>query len=228
MGDEAPSQHPGYAPGAMALLSCPFCRTLYTKGEKQICPECGVELVALERLPLSLEAQAEEGARLVLPEHERLPWYFWGRGRGALLALSVLGIAAFFLPWVELTFPDHEFRTGFDLARGRAGWLWGGAVAWFVLLPLVGTRRTIAAMRGVRPIAALFSSMTAAEILMMTLMPPAARSGPAGLSWAWGLYVSASVSVLALLAAVRFGGSLPPLPRNLTHATESSETRTLH
>jgi hypothetical protein len=145
-----------------------------------------------------------------------------------LLALSVLGLAAFFLPWVELTFPEHEFRSGFDLAKGRAGWLWGGAVAWFVMLPLVWTRRTIAAMRGVRPITALFASMTCGEILMMMLLPPPARAVPMRFEWAFGLYVSGLVSVVATLIGLRFGGALPPLAQAPGEAAESSAGRTLH
>ena len=50
-----------------------------------------MDLVALEKLPLSDEARAEaelEG-EIVLPEHAPLPWDAFGRGRGALLALGL-------------------------------------------------------------------------------------------------------------------------------------------
>src|SRR5688572_31075404 len=63
-----------------------------------------------------------------------------------------------FRSWVVLRIPEELTLSGFDLARGRAGWLWGGAVAWFILLPLVWTRRSIAKMRGVRIICCLFAA----------------------------------------------------------------------
>jgi hypothetical protein len=214
---------------AVALLACPFCRVLYRQGETETCPECGLTLVSLERLPPSDDALHEEAPEARLPEDEPLPWSAWGRGRAALLALALLGLATFFLPWVELTFPEQEFRSGFELARGRAGWLWGGAVGWFVLIPLVLSRRTIAAMRGVRPITALFCALTLGEVLMLVLVPPTA---PLQLrmtyEWAFGLYLSGGVSAVGTVTALFFGGSLPPLPLGVEPVLESSEGRTLH
>jgi hypothetical protein len=140
----------------------------------------------------------------------------------------VTGLVSFFLPWVELTFPERELRSGFDLARGRAGWLWGGAVGWFLVVPLVVSRRTIAAMRGVRPITALFCALTLAEVLMLVLVPPSIpRALPITFEWAFGLYLSGTVSAAGALTAVFFGGSLPPLPSEPQPA-ESSSNRTLH
>ena len=118
--------------GAMAaLLACPFCRKLYASGEASSCPECDVRLVAMSQLPTSLDAledEAEQG-QLTLPENLPLPPTYMGRGRGLLLALSALGLFAFFLPWVELTAPESVVYSAFDLARGRAGFLWGGVAA---------------------------------------------------------------------------------------------------
>jgi hypothetical protein len=100
------------------------------------------------------------------------------------------------------------------LARGRAGWLWGGATGYLVLIPLVWTRRTIARMRGVRIVAALLASLTLGEVAMLLLLPPQShRLVPLSLHWCWGLYSSGIVSLCALIVACRFGGSLPPLPR---------------
>ena len=212
----------------MALLACPFCRTLYPEGETAACSECGLALVPLAGLPPSQDALAEEEVVRRLPEDEALPWSAWGRGRGLLLLLAVAGLVSFFLPWVELTFPEHEFRSGFDLARGRAGWLWGGAVGWFVVLPLVLSRRTIAGMRGVRPITAALCAMTLAEVLMLVLVPPSApRAVPMTFEWAFGLYLSAAISGAGAVTALFFGGPLPPLPREAEPA-ESSIGRTLH
>src|SRR5688572_19457763 len=200
--------------GAMAaLLACPFCRTLYRRGEGSTCSVCGVKLVPFERLPPSADALAEEEpVEPTLPEDVVRPWNEFDRGRGALILLAAAGLALFFAPWVEITMPESEVRSGFELARGRAGFLWGGASAFFVLIPLIWTRRTISALRGVRPVSAVFSAMTLGEVLMLVWLPPRAGRVPLEFHWAWGLAASAAVSFVAFLVSLRLGGSLPPLP----------------
>lgn len=216
-----------------ALLACPFCRTLYRRGEGTTCSVCGVKLVPFERLPPSADALAEDEPppEPTLPEDVVRPWNAFDRGRGALLVLAAAGIALFFAPWVELTMPESEIRSGFALARGRAGFLWGGASAFFVLIPLVWTRRTIAALRGVRPITAVFSLMTLGEVLMLVWLPPQPGRVPLEFHWAWGLAASGAVSFVAFLISLRLGGSLPPLPAPAPKGAdtpESSRGRTLH
>lgn len=212
-----------------ALLTCPFCRTLYRRGEAEACPVCGVALVPFERLPPSADALAEEEPLApVMPEDERLPWHYFRRGRGALLVLSVLGLAFFFAPWVRIELPEVSVRSGFDLARGRAGWLWGGASGWLVLLPLVWTRRSIYKLRGIRPIAVAFSAMTLGEIAWMLALPPRSRYVPVEIHWDFGLYASAAVSLAATVVALLLGGSLPPLPPPDARAPSPDEARTLH
>jgi len=212
-----------------ALLACPFCRTLYRRGEGAQCNVCGVTLLPFERLPPSADALAEEPLVPVLPEDEQLPWTYWRRGRGPLLVCAVLGIACFFLPWVRIELPETALRSGFDLARGRAGWLWGGVTGWLVLLPLVLTRRTIYKLRGIRPIAVAFSAMTLGEVALMAALPPRGRYVPVEIHWAFGFYASALVSLLAAAVSVFLGGSLPPLPDpRATEARSEPDTRTLH
>jgi hypothetical protein len=212
-----------------ALLACPFCRTMYRRGEGTSCTVCGVALVPFESLPPSADALAEEPLVAVMPEDERLPWAYFQRGRGALLLLSALGLAFFFLPWVRIELPEVAIRSGYDLARGRAGWLWGGATGWLVLLPLVWSRRTIHQLRGIRPIAIAFSAVTLGEIALMVAMPPRARYVPVEIHWAYGLYGSALVSFIATGFASVLGGSLPPLPPVAEAPTrESDDARTLH
>lgn len=207
-----------------ALLACPFCRSMYSRGERTTCEVCGVKLVAFEGLPPSADAIAEDPPLVpVLPEDEALPWYAFERGRGPLLLLAALGLGLFFAPWVRIEQPESVVRSGFDLARGRAGWLWGGACGWFVLLPLIWTRRTIYKLRGVRPIAVAFSAMTLGEALVLWSTPPRGRLVPVEIHWAWGFYASAAVSLLAVGVSVFLGGSLPPLPH-----TESSAGKTVH
>jgi hypothetical protein len=231
----------GYSGVMAALRACTFCRKLYTTGEASACPDCDVALVDMSQLPPSLDAledEAEQG-QLTFPENLPLPTTYMGRGRGALLALSALGLFAFFLPWVELTAPESVVYSAFDLARGRAGFLWGGATAWLVMVPLVITRRTIARMRGVRIVTVMFAAMTLTEALMLWLMPPHRGITPLELHFRYGLFVSAAISVVGMAVAARFGGSLDNLPKFLLDtreapaiiargATESSDGQTLH
>ncbi|HEX6765542.1 MAG TPA: hypothetical protein VF103_08700 [Polyangiaceae bacterium] len=214
------------------LLACPFCRTLYRRGEGTTCAVCGVKLVPFERLPPAAEEHGEadeldEGEAPVLPEDERLRWNDFGRGRGALLVLSVLGFCLFFAPWVAIAMPEDVVRSGFDLARGRAGWLWGGATGWLVLAPLAWSRRTIRKMLGARAISAMLAAMTLFEVCMLVALPPRGGRLPVELHWAWGLYASAVVSLVATVIAMRFGGTLPPLSSE-PEASESSPKRILH
>lgn len=196
------------------LLACPFCRELFDQTEGPRCPTCDLPLVALHTLPLSEEARAEAAARGELdpPEDQDLGWLYPRRGRALLLGLAALGLGAFFLPWVSLERPDPVALSGFDLARGNAGWLWGGAIGWFLLLPLVVTRRTVSELRGVRVIAVTFSVMTLFETALLYFRPPTGHTYFGyGLEWALGLYGSALLSLLATLVSLRLGGSLEDL-----------------
>jgi hypothetical protein len=212
-----------------ALLACPFCRTLYQRGEATVCTVCGVKLVAFEQLPPSAEALAEakDGeVEKTLPEDERFEWNQFGRGRGVLLSVSVLGFALFFSPWVTMEMPEDVVYSGFDLATGRAGWLWGGATGWLILFPLVWSRRTIRSMLGARPISAMLAAMTFFEVFMLAMLPPQGGRVPVEIHWAWGLYASAVVSLVGAVLAMRFGGPLPP--PSTDDSPESSPKRILH
>jgi hypothetical protein len=219
------------------LLACPFCREIHPKGEAKLCPACGVRLVPMENLPPSHDALAEEAlsGEVVPPAERTLPKTYFGRGRGALLVLSVLGLGCFLAPWVVMTRPELVTLSGFDLARGRAGWLWGGAVAWFIMIPLVWTRRSVARMRGVRIICALFAAMTLGEVVVLMAMPPrASRYLSFEFEWGWGIWASGVVSLVALYFAARFGGradDLPAMPWQDSRGrrrADSSQGETLH
>ena len=195
-----------------------------------------MKLVAMENLPESHDAVADEleAGEVVLPEQRTLPWNYFGRNRGALLLLALLGLGLFFAPWVELRMPEFSVRSGFDLARGRAGWLWGGAAGWFITLPLVWTRRTIQRLQGIRLVTALFAAMTLIEACMLLATPPQSRHGlPLEIVWRWGIYASLLNSVAGIVAALRLGGSARDLPRIVTDVTspdprQSSTGQTLH
>lgn len=215
----------GYSGAMAALRACPFCRKLYTSGEGKTCTDCDVALVAMSQLPPSLDAledEVEEG-KITFPEDQPIPTSYMGSGRGALLALSVLGLAGFFLPWVQLEAPESVVYSAFDLARGRAGFLWGGATAWLVMIPLVLTRRTINRMRGVRIVTAMFAAMTFTEALMLWLLPPHRGKVPLELHFRYGLFLSAAISLVGVVVAARFGGSLDKLPKFLLDTRQSPE-----
>ena len=226
----------GYALAVARLLACPFCRALYPSAEASQCPECAVKLVPMEALPPSLDALTDEHAagEIVLPEQRALPWHYFGRNRGALLVIAVLGLGFFFAPWVELRMPEQSVRSGFDLARGRAGWLWGGATAWLVMLPLLWTRRTIHRLRGVRLVTVVFAAMTAIEVSLLLATPPQSRHHvPLEIVWRWGIYASLATSLLGVASALRLGGGLQDLPRIVTDIanpdpSETSTGETLH
>lgn len=224
------------------LLACPFCRELFEASEAERCPECDIPLSALERLPPSLEVVEEQAAEWERnpPEDQLRPWLDLGHGRGWLLAIAVCSLLCFWLaPWVDMTSPTTVTRSGYSLARGSIGWLWGGAVAWLVSVALVSSRRTLRQMRGIRPILMLFAAMTASEIVMLMWLSPK-NSGQVRYvyQWAWGLYVSLGLSVAGVVAALRFGGKplsqpLPPEgaePREgpPLDATMSERPRVLH
>jgi len=180
-------------------------------------------LVPLADLPPHVEAEAgtagalNEGgatAESVDPPHDvELPWTFMGRGRGALLVICVLGFAAFFTPWCHEQAPEITTWTGYRFAAGPMSWLWGGAVAWFVMFPLVLTRRSISKMRGARVICTAFAAMTAIEagVLLVLSKPDPESLVPIAFTWAWGLYASLAVSVAGVLVSLRFGGRIDDL-----------------
>jgi hypothetical protein len=222
----------------MPLIGCPFCRELFSEEEATTCPVCGVPLEAIEKLPLSYEARAALAAELaaIAPEDRPVPWWYYRRGRGALTAVSLLGLAAFFAPWMVLHKPDEIVFSGYELARARGGWFFGGAIGWFVTLPLVLSRRTVYKMRGVRIITAMFSALTVVEAAMLFLHPPHGnRYVPIAYEWGPGLYASAVLGVLGVFFGARFGGRLDDIDvRELAEgpspdlSPEHSPDRTLH
>ncbi|HSC90001.1 MAG TPA: hypothetical protein VLC09_22170 [Polyangiaceae bacterium] len=195
-------------PGLAEFVTCPFCRELFLPGEASRCPTCDLPLVSSRGLPPSLDAQALSPEPLVDPlDRPRGPW-FWRRGRGASLGLSALGLALFFAPWLHMERPESIALSGFDLARTHLVYLWGGAIGWFLGLPLAWTRQTIYQLRGARVILATFAAMTTIECALLALFPPRDYLYfRAQLSLAPGLVASCVVSVLAIAVNARLGGS---------------------
>lgn len=214
------------------LLACPFCRELFDQAEAQNCPECDIPLEPLQRLPPSLadtEREALDWER-DRPEDELRPWHDFRHGRGILLGIALASLGAFWLaPWVDISSPHAELRTAYSLARGRVGWLWGGAIAWFMTLALVASRRSLHQMRGVRAILVSFSAMTWAEILILVLLSPrASREVHVAYGWAWGLYVSLGLSLAGSIASLRFGATPRQPTETAAPTSPGTEPPTVH
>jgi hypothetical protein len=199
------------------LLACPFCRELFDSSEAEHCPECDIPLAPLDRLPPSLDVIEEQAAEWEQnpPEDQQLSWLDFRQGRGLLLGIALCSLLCFWLaPWVEFSSPMTVTRSGYSLARGPIGWLWGGAVAWGVSIALISSRRSVSQMRGIRPILVVFAAMTASEIAMLVFLSP--KGSPHlryDYEWSWGLYASLALSIAGIIAAVRFGGAVLARPR---------------
>jgi hypothetical protein len=205
------------------VLACPFCREMFRSGAPRACPACGLGLVPLSELPEpSVDDPDDE---VIAPEDELLPWTFTGRGRGLLVVLALLGIGAFFLPWVRETMPERQTLSGFGLAR-HLGWVWAPFVAWFVMLPLVLSRRTIRRMRGARVAVGFLAGMALVTVVVRVLFPPPVqRLDPHVLEWGVGLWSTGAIAFASIVAALRFGGSLEQLT---TRTGKRPDDVTLH
>ncbi len=181
---------------------------MFEVGEHEDCPVCNMKLSALEKLPLSMDAAAEDGVPTA-PEAELLPWTYMGRGKGILVGVALVGLGMFFLPWVHLTFPYMDDRSAFNMASGRMGWLWAVACAWMVLLPTVLSRRSIVQMWGARVAAAFLAAIPAVAVAMLMMFPPRSVSGGITIrfSYGWPIWVTLAAAVVGVVFAVRLGGT---------------------
>lgn len=193
-------------PRAVGLLACPFCREMFEEGETKSCPVCGMALTKFENLPLSHDAMHDEGGVPLTPELEILPWTDLRRGKGPIAVLAIAGIVLFFLPWVRLTLPYIDAKSGYTLAHERIGWLWAAFAAWVVLVPTVLSRRSIIQLRGARVAAAFLSAIPAVAIGILLARPPHGGRIPVRYTWDWPMWAMLVVSVVALAISLRLGG----------------------
>jgi hypothetical protein len=194
------------------LVACPFCRQLFEPREATACPDCGLGLKDLAKLPPSYDAEIEYPELPVPPHMETLPWTYTGRNRAFLLGVALLGLVTFFAPWVNETAPELRHLTGFGLAR-LSGLFWAPAVAWFVVFPLVATRRSIYKMRGARVAVGFLAAIALVTVALLLGRPPQSSAHRVvRIEFAWGLYASGLVAFAGVLAALGFGGKLDDIP----------------
>lgn len=190
----------------------------------------------LAELPPSFEAKQAEllDWERTPPEDRPLPWTFAGRGRGALIAIAVLGFASVFGPWIQLTKPSLLTLTGFELMRTRGFWFGGAFVCWLVMLPLVASRRTVRAMIGVRIILCFMAATPVCQALLLYVNAPTTKLVPVAYTWGWGFFANALLGLIAIPIAAKFGGPIDDLPADLgkelapSAESETSEGQTLH
>lgn len=199
---------------------------MFESGEEKSCPVCGMELRALEKLPLSHEAATEDGVP-AMPETEPLPFTFLGRGKGILAGLALIGAVLFFLPWIEITFPDVAFKSGAVISQ-KLIWTWGVIAAWMVLVPTVLSRRSIVQMRGARIAAAALSAMPGIAIVNLFLHPPRGPvvhgiAIPYHFTYGWAAYATLAVSAIATyISLFRLGGRLDDI--RVSRGTSAGQT----
>jgi hypothetical protein len=224
-----PALAPFYYPRRVALEACPFCRDLFEKGEASECPTCGIELASVGSLAPSptLRHESDEWDEDLGPEHDSLPWSFLGRGRGALVLLSFVGIGLFLLPWIDMTLPDTVSFSGWALAR-RMGWSWGALAAWVVLVPTIGSRRSVNQLRGARVAAAFLAAIPAITAGVLLAFPPRSGLIPIRFHFDWPLYATLVVSLVSVAVGVRLGGRVDVLVAKPGAETARSSGATLH
>lgn len=179
---------------------------MFEAGEAKECPVCGMALVAFDKLPISQETHDEFGLPRD-PLHELVPWTSFGRMRGPLAILGLIGLALFFLPWIHQTLPEDYELSGFFLAR-KLGWVWGAGVGWLVLVPTVLSRRTIAQMRGARVAAMFLSATSLVACANLYFFPPHGRHYKPHFIYEPAFWATVAVSLVAIVLSYKLGGAV--------------------
>ncbi len=178
------------------LKACPFCAERFDAWEHDRCPHCDLKLADPKWLELPHDPE----------DMQPLPWWHYSQGRGALLAVALAGLGTFFAPWVIERAPEQEILSGPELAR-RLYWIWAPAVAWFVMIPLVVSRRSLHSMRGARVAVGLLGAIAAlTAVLRGSRQPASSILRPVELEWGWGLYATGALGLCAVFLAAFFGG----------------------
>lgn len=192
------------------VLFCPFCGESF-EGEAR-CPEHDLPLVDMAELGRLRAAQGPDEDQPLAPYDMRF-------GRGPLLAATIVLVAAFFLPFLELRLDGRIVQvSALEQAAGsRAINLW--------IVPLVGLgwfllafrRRTLRTLRGGR-LAAVATGLLGLSSLGYTLwtvtraVDQQAAGRDVGLSLASGSYVMGAALVLGTALSLRLGRHAPKPP----------------
>ncbi len=166
-----------------------------------------MKLVPTRRLRPSETAELDELGPHALHKPPEQLGYVRGFARAPLLLAALSGLSLFlWSPWLEFERPNAGVLTGFQMARHTLGWLWGGAIGWFLLLPLVLSRRSARQLRGIRAIAAAFSASTGLEVAMLLAFPPLQHPlYTVHYAFRWGLHASAALSLFAVALSLCLG-----------------------
>ena len=129
------------------------------------------------------------------------------------MLLALVGIGAFFGPWLHQRSPEILDLSGFEFAR-ILPWLWAAGVAWPVMLLLVVSRRSVRQMRGSRVAVIFLATMVVSTVAMRLIVPPAQPHKWVALrfEYGWGLYMTGLLGAAALVVAFFFGGPIDDMP----------------
>ena len=95
-----------------------------------------------------------------------------------------MGFIAFFAPWVDMSSPEIRLLSRADPgAAQRVGV--GAGVAWFVLFPMMLSRRSIDQMQGHASRRHFFRSCPVVTVSILWFLPPHARYVPIRFEWGW-------------------------------------------
>lgn len=180
-------------------LVCPFCRQGYEAGT--LCLNCEIALVP--------SSGAGDNTPSVWPDDYVVrPLADLRNLRGIMLATAGGSLLVFgWAPWLHITAPYLQSRSGYDLASGTLGWLWGGAFAWLTVAVLVASRRSPFQMRKLRPLLLVLSAMTVSELGLLLAIPPTQPERVQFVyHFGWGLFAALGLALLGCGCSFVFGG----------------------
>lgn len=191
---------------------CPFCGESFE--DEVRCPEHDIPLVGFDELQRMRGGGAPDDHQPIATHDPRF-------GRGWLVLGALVALVGFFLPFVEVAYPEGSARaTGLATASTVALNLWLVPAVALALVGIVLRRRTPSSMRSARLAVAGLCVLGGAS-LAFTLHR--VQTGVAHVERAYGrdveiallagFWVCAGALVIGLVGAVRFGHVPPERPR---------------